>query len=611
MPIRRTYWAIGLVFVMLFVFSHRRISYNHDDDSYQVEHTQRPPSDGDNNGNVYVPPQGNKRLPPGPKGPPAPPIQEKPYTRDPSVSNDAATTTPGSGPTGTFTPLTVPNTSGQYDSLIIIPTSWTQLQNRAWVRETLFGIKNNLEPCAQYNGHIIYKFYIYGQSTWLKSGIHTAQLMQAQVRNLHGEFMEFDDWHFTNRTVEDRNRHAIWGDALDWAVNTFVPQEKVKVDKVIIFDSTSVVNVQKLESVAKQSLAGEAASKGLVHTWGDTPTSPFAALISFPVAQDIVKNREIIQETQPALDLVTAATLYYNSQLVESVKVQQAEGHLWEGDIDQIPTTSAVVGKVHQLEDWIPVAQQIAVQPTSPCAVDLERKNKIAVLTSSYIYVDMCMAEASLPSADNKRIYAEKHGYYFVARAAEFAQEEYRHRRLVWGKIEAIQKTLRHYQWLLWMDMDAIVANLDQDVREIIRKAEELNKAKENEVSIIVAQPPKDKMLNAGVMLIKNTEWSKKFLSEVQRRKGWYQRRPSYEQGAISEVMQDPLWSSGVYVFDGDVHTMNTFPVYYEQGDFIVHFAPAGCPAVSVLEALRNIQSGDSIVGVGVEEKKVVPPKKH
>ncbi|KAF9081358.1 hypothetical protein BGX23_000971, partial [Mortierella sp. AD031] len=66
-----------------------------------------------------------------------------------------------------------------------------------------------------------------------------------------------------------------------------------------------------------------------------------------------------------------------------------------------------------------------------------------------------------------------------------------------------------------------------------------------------------------------------------------------------------------VYVFDGDVHTMNTFPVYYEQGDFIVHFAPAGCPAVSVLEALRNIQSGDSIVGVGVEEKKVVPPKKH
>ena len=53
---------------------------------------------------------------------------------------------------------------------------------------------------------------------------------------------------------------------------------------------------------------------------------------------------------------------------------------------------------------------------------------------------------------------------------------------------------------------------------------------------------------------------------------------------------------------------MNTFPSFYEQGDFIVHFAPAGCPSVPVLEALKRIQSGDSIVGVGVENK-VVPPK--
>lgn len=53
---------------------------------------------------------------------------------------------------------------------------------------------------------------------------------------------------------------------------------------------------------------------------------------------------------------------------------------------------------------------------------------------------------------------------------------------------------------------------------------------------------------------------------------------------------------------------MNTFPTYYKQGDFIVHFAPAGCPSVPVIQALRNIQSGDSIIGVGVEDKKV-PPK--
>ncbi|KAF9933540.1 hypothetical protein FBU30_005182 [Linnemannia zychae] len=594
MPIRRTYWAIGLAFLMLLMFTHRRSNYTSDndsiDDSYPGGRTQQQRQKPTGNSDAINRP------------PPDPPISEKPYTRDPAVLDS----TTGPSTATAFKPLTVPNTSNHYDSLIIIPTSWTQFQNRAWIRETLFAIKNNLTPCAKYDGHIIYKFYIYGQSTWLKQGIYTAQHMQAQVRDLHGEFMEFDDWHFTNRTVE--NRHAIWGDALDWAVNTFVRDEKIKLDKVILFDSTSIVNVQKLEAIAKQN-AATGSNKGFLHTWGESPTNSFAAMISFPIAQQILQNRAMIEENRAFMDLITAAILHYNSQIIETVKIIQGEGYLWQGDIDQVPESAAVVGMVHQLEDWTPLTQKLAIQPTSPCAVDPNRRKNIVVLTSSYIYVDMCMAEASLPSADNKRIYAEKHGYYFVARAAEFAQEEYRHRQRVWGKIGAIQKVLPHYEWILWMDMDAIVANLETDVRDIIRKAETLNENKDNEVSIIVARPIRDVMLNAGVMLIKNTEWSRRFLAEVQRRKTWYNKRPSYEQGAIWEVMKDPDWSSGVYLFDRDVHTMNTFPSFYEEGDFIVHFAPAGCPSVPVMEALRNIQSGDSIVGVGVEDRKPVATK--
>lgn len=208
MPIRRTYWAIGLVVFMLFVFSHRRGNNTNDDvSSFPPKHPQqqqKPPPVGGSSGDLHK------------KPPPGPPVLEKPYTRDPAVldnkSNNPSTTS--------FKPLTVPNTSNHYDSLIIIPTSWTQFQNRIWVRETLFGIKNNLEPCARYDGNVIYKFYIYGQSTWLKQGIYTAQYMQAQVRSLHGEFMEFDDWHFTNRTVV--NRHTVWGDALNWAVSCYL-----------------------------------------------------------------------------------------------------------------------------------------------------------------------------------------------------------------------------------------------------------------------------------------------------------------------------------------------------------------------------------------------------
>ncbi|KAF8978147.1 hypothetical protein BGZ46_006782 [Entomortierella lignicola] len=495
-------------------------------------------------------------------------------------------------PAGQIIPQ-LPNTSKQYDTLVVIPSSWTQMHNRRWVRDTIFGIKNNLEPCKKYDSRIIYKFYIHGRATWLKSEIYSAQFMQAQVRDLYAEFMEFNDWEFTNKTVAATKLHTVWGDALDWAVNTFVPTEKIKVDRVLIFDSTSIANIPMMDDRVKENQD----SSGSVYIWGDKST-PFAAMISFQIAKQLLNNRNSIEESHPLVDLITAATLYYTNP---SFKVIRAEGMLWEGDIEQVQSTYAVVGQVFQQEDWIPIAEKMAIKPIQACTVDLERKKNIAVLTSSYIYADMCMAEASLPSAYNKKEYAAKHGYDFVARSAEFAQENFRHRRAVWGKIGAIQKTLPHYEWLLWMDMDAVVANTDKDVRDIIRLAEERNEGKGSEISMIVARPSGDIMLNAGVMLIKNTEWSNRFLSEVQRRQDWYNKGPSYEQGAIWDVMNDSQWASGVYLFDRDNHAMNTFPKYYEQGDFIVHFAPAGCPAVPILEALRKLKSGTSVVGVGVQ----------
>lgn len=477
------------------------------------------------------------------------------------------------------------------------------MQNRRWVRETVFGIRNNLEPCKKNDGRIIYKFYIHGRSTWLKSGIHTAQFMQAQVRDLYAEFMEFDDHHFVNKTVTDH--HTIWDEALEWAVNEFVPGEAITVDKVLIFDSTTLVNLPKLEDTVR-SASSKGSIKDVLHTWGEADTAtitnnkPFAAMLSFPAARTILTAATQIKAQHVNSSLVEGAMLYFNNrQTTPTFQIVKAEAQLWTSDIDQVLPATTVVGQVYQQEDWQPIAEKMAIRPVAPCAVDKSRKDNIAVLTSSYIYVDMCMAEASLGSADNKRVYAKRHGYDFVARSSEFAQEEFRGRRLVWGKISAIQKVLPHYEWLLWMDMDAIVANVDKDVREIIRLAEESSEREDAEISMIVARPPKDKMLNAGVMLIKNTDWSRSFFNEVQRRKGWYHRRPSYEQGAIWEVMQEEHWNSGVHVFKDD-HTMNSFPKYYEDNDFIIHFAPAGCPAVPVLKALDLIMNGDSAKGVGI-----------
>ncbi len=52
-------------------------------------------------------------------------------------------------------------------------------------------------------------------------------------------------------------------------------------------------------------------TNGFIATWGESTTT-FAAMISFPVLEQILKDRvNEIKENHKLLDLVTAATLYY------------------------------------------------------------------------------------------------------------------------------------------------------------------------------------------------------------------------------------------------------------------------------------------------------------
>jgi len=220
MPARKLYWITAAIFLaVVFLSYHKSNSY----DDYDDYTTNVDPSNSRDKGPLVTKPHDYDYNNGGQS-------QEDHSTDDnneknnkdkdilvnpPKTTTDSTTTTPS---TTTTTSQSEPNTSGQYDTLVVIPSSWTQIQNRRWVRETIFGIKNNLEPCKHNDGRIIYKFYIHGRATWGKTKIHSAEYMQAQVRDLYGEFMEFNDAMFTNKTILP---HSVWGDALDWAVSCF------------------------------------------------------------------------------------------------------------------------------------------------------------------------------------------------------------------------------------------------------------------------------------------------------------------------------------------------------------------------------------------------------
>ncbi|KAI7847572.1 galactosyl transferase GMA12/MNN10 family-domain-containing protein [Circinella umbellata] len=224
----------------------------------------------------------------------------------------------------------------------------------------------------------------------------------------------------------------------------------------------------------------------------------------------------------------------------------------------------------------------------------------IALMTSSFIYPDNCMEPSATLSAINKRKFAIRHGHSFVARSAEFAQQ--RGRKTVWGKIDAIEKVLPKYDWIFWMDMDAVIMNQERSLFDLLDDLRDRypdgKEAFDENVNMIASRPRSDPMFNAGVFFMRNSPWSMEFLREVQAFESWYNKGSAYEQGAMADIIEDPKYKEHVFMLYPDVHTFNTFPKYYKPGDFVVHYAPDKCPSPFVLkglEAAERIENGEVI----------------
>lgn len=263
---------------------------------------------------------------------------------------------------------------------------------------------------------------------------------------------------------------------------------------------------------------------------------------------------------------------------------------VWENSIESVDTNNLIITNVYQDQDFLDLSALYQLQPILPKS----KAKSIAVVTSSYIY-DYCMEPSGTRASLNKRSYADKHGYAFVARSREFAQQAMRpdQRRTVWGKIDVIQKVLPKYDWVFWLDMDAVVMNSKQTIEGLLQRLE-IN----DSTHFIIVRPGTDKMINAGVFLIRNSPWSFQFLQEIQNQSEWYRQGPSYEQGAMWDVMRREEFIQHTKFLDRENHLFNTFPKFYQQDDFIVHFAPDKCPNSATLKGLAaadSIQKGHAV----------------
>ncbi|KAI8338488.1 galactosyl transferase GMA12/MNN10 family-domain-containing protein [Chlamydoabsidia padenii] len=529
------------------------------------------------------------------------------------------------------------NPSSHYTQLVVVASDASSTERRRLIREKYFGLRDNLLPCMVYNADVYYKFWIYGNLPQKDTPLR---------RQYEAEKMEWNDL-----VEQDKQQDSFEQvDVLEW-VETDLAEQGITYDYLILQDINTFIQLD----VIKQELDSGVISDSMdspftINTdaptnfvWGtfrgDAADKDAVVVGSSAVKLALQHRKDIEAASNKGETILTSMYKYYQSyddvtledgdmetdnsateqealtrgQLVpEFVREDGPEGThrfiRWENNVESVHPEDIVVTQVYQSLEFTELAHWTRIKSTPVCHRKELDASSIAVVTSSFIY-DACMEPSATRAAMNKRDYALKHGYSFVARSAEFAQEAaLGQRKTVWGKIDVVEKVLPKYEWIFWLDMDAVVMNQDRKVQDILDQVKQLYPdgadTFDDRVDFIVSRPHRDPMINAGVFLMRNTPWSMQFLRDVQKTQQWYQRGPSYEQGAMWDIMRMPEHKDKVFLLDRDDHTFNTFPKYYQPGDFVVHFAPDKCPndaTVKGLNAADKILAGGSISKLDLE----------
>jgi hypothetical protein len=129
---------------------------------------------------------------------------------------------------------------------------------------------------------------------------------------------------------------------------------------------------------------------------------------------------------------------------------------------------------------------------------------RICVVT---LFTEEIEVESKL-STLNKKKYCEKYGIdyrFFYGRASE--------RHAQWDKIQCLIQTLPEYDYVVWMDSDTVFNNFDKSLSDLIKNNQQYDSLFCSDVCY--TEGVTHLMVNTGVMVFKNTDWSSNLLNKV------------------------------------------------------------------------------------------------
>ena len=164
----------------------------------------------------------------------------------------------------------------------------------------------------------------------------------------------------------------------------------------------------------------------------------------------------------------------------------------------------------------------------------------------------------------NKKNYCLRHGYTFIDDESIWDKSK----PIPWSKIILLLKYLADFDYIVWIDADILIMNMEIKIETFIKRYPGYDQITGSDW----------KMQNTGVWIIKNTEFSKRFLENVwsnvyDEKSDPRERYMNWEQGSVIHLMDNNVLNCKEKIKVTYPEEMNSYWFNYFPGHFVLHFA--------------------------------------
>ena len=201
----------------------------------------------------------------------------------------------------------------------------------------------------------------------------------------------------------------------------------------------------------------------------------------------------------------------------------------------------------------------------------------------------------------NHHEYSNKHGYSYIKKIVK--NEDYSDWHPTWIKIDVLKKYLPLYDYVVWIDSDAVFVNQDIKIEDLINDG----------VDLVIPKLEMDRVsgnvwthTTTGFMIWKNSEWSNNILNTLWSEPKDYRFTFFHEQSRLDELIYDKFTvQGGENILNKNIDDIET-PVkldnimilpysyhrYWEDGE-IKYVYHAGGNTGTKLERIKRIINKD------------------